>query len=49
MSGAFDVPQRKQPRRVSLLSKLQGDLFHVADGAYAVAVANAHFKKQKTA
>jgi hypothetical protein len=45
MSGVFNVSKLKQVRRMYLLSKLQGDLFHVADAAYGVAVADAHFKK----
>jgi hypothetical protein len=45
MSGVFNVSKLKQVRRMYLLSKLQGDLFHVADAAYGVAVADAHSKK----
>jgi hypothetical protein len=47
MSGVFNVSPVKQERRMCLLSRLQGDLFHVADAAYGLAVADAHFKNAR--
>ena len=46
MSGIFDASKLKQKRRMHLLSKLQGDLFHVAGAAYTLALRYAYTKKQ---
>lgn len=40
-----DVPQRRQLRRMALLSKLQGDLLHFADDAFRDALRGAYLKK----
>ncbi len=48
MSGIFDASKLKQKRRMHLLSKLQGDLFHVAGAAYTLALRDAYTKKQWT-
>ena len=48
MSRIFNVSKQKQLRRVTLLSKLQGDLFHVAGAAYSLALKDAYAKKQWT-
>lgn len=48
MSRIFDVSEQKQARRMILLSKVQGDLFHVAEAAYTIAIRSAYAKKQWT-
>lgn len=48
-SGEHPVqaPKLKQARLIHLLSRLQGDDFHVADGVHSVAVADAHRRRTR--
>jgi hypothetical protein len=48
MSGIFNVSRQKQLRRVKLLSKLQGDLYHVASTAYTLALREAYARNKWT-
>lgn len=45
MSRIFDGPKQKQKRRIALLAKLQGDLYHVPSAAFALALREAYLKK----